>query len=119
MKSTLLDRRRRNRALLLLGVSATVIGLAMPARAQVDTVSYGDGDVNTTPIVMTRQTVGNVAPDEAATQSGAISGAYKFSKAASTSIWARSFSPIATRRAPAPSRCSTEHGCVLTSTISA
>jgi autotransporter-associated beta strand protein len=81
MKSTLLDRRRRNRALLLLGVSATVIGLAMPARAQVDTVSYGDGDVNTTPIVMTRQTVGNVAPDEAATQSGAISGAYKFSKA--------------------------------------
>jgi autotransporter-associated beta strand protein len=80
-KTTLFDRRRRIRAVLLVGVSIAAIGLAMPARAQVDTVDYGDGDVNATPIVMARQTVGNVALDEVATQSGAISGAHKFSKA--------------------------------------
>ena len=80
-QTTLFERRRRARAILLLGVSIAVMGLVLPARAQVDTVNYGDGDVNATPIVMVRQTVGNVAIDEVATQSGAISGAYKFSKA--------------------------------------
>ncbi|MBO9590895.1 autotransporter domain-containing protein [Devosia sp.] len=78
---TLHGRRRRTKALFLLGASAAVIALALPARAQsVDVVTYGDGEVRNTPIVMARQTVGNVGLDEVATQSGAISGAYKFSK---------------------------------------
>lgn len=81
-KTTLLDRRRRTRTALLLGVSVAVIGLALPARAQqVDSVVYGDGDVRTAPIVMARHTAGNVALDEVATQQGVISGAHKFSKA--------------------------------------
>lgn len=80
--TTLHGRRRRTKAFLLLGASAAVIALALPARAQsVDVVTYGDGEVRNAPIVMARQTVGNVGLDEFATQSGAISGAYKFSKA--------------------------------------
>lgn len=81
-RTTLFGRRRRTRALLLLGASAAVLALAAPARAQmVDSVVYSDGEVRSAPIVMTRQTVGNVGLDEVATQSGEISGAYKFSKA--------------------------------------
>lgn len=79
---TLRGRRRRTRAMLLLGASAAVLAMAAPARAQtVDSVTYSDGEVRSSAIVMARQTVGNVAVDEVATQSGAISGAYKFSKA--------------------------------------
>ncbi|MGB3339462.1 MAG: autotransporter-associated beta strand repeat-containing protein, partial [Devosia sp.] len=75
----LYDRRRRMRGALLIGVSLAVIGLAMPARAA--TIQYSDGEVRTSPLVMTEDSIGDVAVDEAATQSGAISGAYKFSKA--------------------------------------
>ncbi|KKB80839.1 hypothetical protein VW35_01150 [Devosia soli] len=79
--STLHQRRRRTKTWLLLGASAAVLAMVLPARAQVDTVTYTDGETRSTSIVMTRQTVGTVATDEFATQSGAISGAYKFSKA--------------------------------------
>lgn len=79
LEMTLYDRRRRMRAGLLLGVSLVVVGLIMPARAA--TITYSDGDVRSTAVTMTEDTVGDVALDEVATQSGAISGAYKFSKA--------------------------------------
>lgn len=78
-QTTLYDRRRRTRNALLIGASLVVIGLAMPARAE--TIQYSDGEVRTAPLVMTEDSVGDVAVDETATQSGAISGAYKFSKA--------------------------------------
>jgi hypothetical protein len=42
--TTLYQRRRRTRALLLLGASAVVLAMVLPARAQADTIAYGDGD---------------------------------------------------------------------------
>ncbi|MET0438303.1 MAG: autotransporter domain-containing protein [Devosia sp.] len=81
LQTTLHHRRRRRRNLLLLSASAAVLAMVLPARAQVDTVTYTDGEVRSTPIAMARQTVGTVALDEFATQSGVISGAHKFSKA--------------------------------------
>jgi autotransporter-associated beta strand protein len=79
LNTTLYDRRRRTRAALLLGVSLVVVGLIMPARAA--SITYSDGEARAAAVAMTEDTVGNVALDEAATQSGVISGAYKFSKA--------------------------------------
>ncbi|WP_421916890.1 autotransporter domain-containing protein [Mesorhizobium sp.] len=67
------------RGLLLGGVSLAAIAVAMPARA--GTITYGDGDDRATPIVMTEDMIGAVSVDEAATQSGVISGAHKFIKA--------------------------------------
>src|SRR5690606_13067473 len=75
---TLYHRRRLMRGALLIGVSLAVIGLAMPARAA--TIQYSDGEVRTAPLVMTEDGAGDVAVDEAATQSGVISGDYRFSK---------------------------------------
>jgi outer membrane autotransporter protein len=79
LEMTLYDRRRRKHAGLLVGVSLVVIALILPARAA--TLTYSDGEVRSTAITMTEDSVGDVAIDEFATQSGAISGAYKFSKA--------------------------------------
>jgi hypothetical protein len=42
--TTLYQRRRRTKALLLLGASAVILAIVLPARAQADTIAYGNGE---------------------------------------------------------------------------
>ena len=70
--------RQKTTALLLLGVSLATIVVLMPAKAA--TITYSDGEVRSAAVAMTEDTTGAVALDESATQSGVVSGAFKFSK---------------------------------------
>jgi outer membrane autotransporter protein len=79
-QSNLLARPRRAHGLLLGGASLLTIAFAMPVRAQT-VITYSHEEDRSTALAMTQDTVGNVGLDEFATQSGLISGDYKFIKA--------------------------------------
>jgi len=79
LEHTLWRQRRIMRLALFAGVSLVVVAMAMPSHG-LDTVTYGDGDNSTAALVLTDDTVGVVAADEAATQSGVVSGGFKFIK---------------------------------------
>lgn len=79
-RSNLPARPRWAHSLLLGGVSLAAIAVAMPARAQT-VITYSHEENRGTVVAMTQDTVGSVGLDEYATQSGVISGNYKFIKA--------------------------------------
>lgn len=68
------------RGLLLGGVSLAAIAVAMPAWAQT-VITYSHEEDRSTAVAMTQDLVGTVGLDEYATQSGVVSGNYKFIKA--------------------------------------